>query len=93
MTIEVKIPAVMRTNTAGQSSISCTGNTVKEALADLVNQHSDIEKVLFDSSANLHKYVNIYIDSEDIRYIGGLEAELGDAKELTILPAVAGGQE
>lgn len=91
MSIEIRIPAVMRANTAGQAVVKCTGETVGSVLEDLVKQYPDIGGVLFSGDKVLHKYVNIYLESDDIRYIGGLEATIGDVKELTILPAVAGG--
>ncbi len=91
MPITVRIPSVMRANTATKATVECEGNTVGEVIADLVRQHKDIGDVLFDGDNNLHKYVNMYLESDDIRYIGGLEAPIGTAKELTILPAVAGG--
>ena len=91
MAITVRIPSVMRSSTATNATVKCSGETVGDVISDLVNQHSDIGNVLFDGDKNLHKYVNMYLDSDDIRYIGGLEAPVGQAKELTILPAVAGG--
>ena len=90
MAIEIRIPAVMRSNAAGQATVSCSGETVGEALSDLVEQYPGIEAVLFNEDKALHKYVNIYLGADDIRYIGGLDAPIGDVKELTILPAVAG---
>lgn len=91
MAIEIRIPAVMRTNTAGLAAVSCEGETVGQVLDNLVEQYPSIGGVLFGADKTLHRYVNIYLDADDIRYIGGLDADLGDAKELTILPAVAGG--
>ncbi|HMS24426.1 MAG TPA: MoaD/ThiS family protein [Acidimicrobiia bacterium] len=93
MSIEVRIPAVMRSNTAGQATAQCTGDTVGTVLDDLIAQFPGIGDVLFGDTKTLHKYVNIYLDADDIRYVGGLDAKIGEAKELTILPAVAGGSE
>lgn len=93
MSVQVRIPAVMRANTAGQAVVSCEGGSVGEVLENLVAQFPDISAVLFEKDNQLHKYVNMYLESDDIRYIGGLSALVGDAKELTILPAVAGGCE
>lgn len=92
MAIQVSIPAVMRPKTDGKSTVECDGDTVAELLADLISKHPEIKNVIFDGD-QLHKYVNIYVDSDDIRYVGGLQASTGDAKEVTILPAVAGGAE
>lgn len=91
MSIAVRIPTVMRTNVGGNSVVECTGNTIAEVLEDLTVKYPDIKNVLFKEQDVLHKYVNLYLDEDDIRYIGGLEAQIGEAKELTILPAVAGG--
>jgi molybdopterin synthase sulfur carrier subunit len=81
----------MRANTAGQAVVECQGDTVGAVLADLIAQHEGIKDVLFASEGELHKYVNIYVDADDIRYIGGLDAPTVSAQEMTILPAVAGG--
>ncbi len=91
MAIEIRIPAVMRASAGGQKTVSCKGATVGQVLENLVEQHPDIEGILFSDNKTLHRFVNIYLGPDDIRYIGGLEAQLGDEKELTILPAVAGG--
>lgn len=91
MAIEIRIPAVMRTNTAGQAIVNCEGTTVGGALDSLIEQYPAIGGVLFGENKTLHRYVNIYLGADDIRYIGGLDAQVGDEKELTILPAVAGG--
>jgi molybdopterin synthase sulfur carrier subunit len=91
MKIIVRIPTVMRNSTNSNATVQCTGANVDEVIKDLVAQYPDISNVLFDSDSNLHKYVNIYLADDDIRYIGGLEAPVKDGDEITLLPAVAGG--
>lgn len=81
----------MRSNTEGNSVVACSGSNVNEVLNDLTNQYPGIKDVLFDGQNQLHKYVNIYVDSDDIRYVGGLDAPVNPNSEITILPAVAGG--
>lgn len=91
MSISVRIPTVMRNSTGSNPSVECSGTTIKEVLDDLVSQYAGLASVLYDSEGNLHKYVNIYLADDDIRYIGGLDAPVKDGDEVTLLPAVAGG--
>ena len=91
MSISVRIPTVMRNATNSVAIVQCAGKTISEVIADLTTQYPNLKDILFDSDSNLHKYVNIYLSDDDIRYIGGLEAEVKDGDEITLLPAVAGG--
>jgi len=81
----------MRNTTNSNAIVHCKGENIAEILGDLTAQYPDIVNVLFDAESNLHKYVNIYVADEDIRYIGGLDAPVKDGDEITLLPAVAGG--
>ena len=91
MSITVRIPTVMRNATGNNAVVTTKGATVSEVLADLTAQYPDITGVLYDSDSNLHKYVNIYVNDDDIRYIGKLDAPVKEGDEITLLPAVAGG--
>lgn len=91
MSICVRIPTVMRNSTNSNAIVQCNGTTVSEIIADLTAKYPDLSGVLYDSDSKLHKYVNIYLADDDIRYIGGLEAPVKDGDEITLLPAVAGG--
>ena len=91
MSITVRIPTVMRNHTESKATVECSGSSIKEVLDDLLSQYAGLSDVIYDSEVSLHKYVNIYVADDDIRYIGGLEAPVKDGDDVTLLPAVAGG--
>jgi len=90
MAIEVKIPTILRTYTAGEKAVSAEGKTLSALIDDLEANHSGIKERLIDNG-DLRRFVNVYINDEDVRFIGGLEAELKDGDQVVVLPAVAGG--
>jgi MoaD family protein len=90
MAITVSIPTILRTHTGGEKSVQASGATVSEVISDLDAKHGGIkERLVKDGS--LHRFVNIYVNDEDVRFAGGLEAPVSDGDSVTILPAVAGG--
>jgi molybdopterin converting factor small subunit len=91
MAVEIKLPTVLRAQADGQSSVMIDGATVGEVFAKLIEQYPGLRGNLLDDGGGLHKFVNVYKDDDDIRYLDGLDTKLGDGDELTILPAVAGG--
>jgi sulfur-carrier protein len=91
MTITVKIPAQLRGVTEGESEIEVQGATVGEALDAVFDQHADLRERITEDGG-LRRFVNVYVSGEDIRFQDGLETELSEGDEVTILPAVAGGQ-
>jgi MoaD family protein len=90
MAIEVKIPTILRTYTAGEKAVSAEGKTLSALIDDLEANHSGIKGRLIDNG-DLRRFVNVYINDEDVRFIGGLDAELKDGDQVVVLPAVAGG--
>lgn len=92
MAVTVSIPTILRTHTGGEKSVEAKGSTVAEVIADLENNHNGISGRLLNDG-KLHRFVNIYVDDEDIRFAGGLGAPVGENSTVTILPAVAGGAE
>lgn len=90
MSVTVSIPTILRTHTGGEKAVSAEGKTVREVIDDVDAQHDGIRARLVKDE-KLHRFVNIYVNDEDIRFSGGLEAEVKDGDTLTILPAVAGG--
>ena len=90
MAVTVSIPTILRTHTGGEKTVEAKGSTVAEVIDDLDSRHSGIAKRLVNNG-NLHRFVNIYVDDEDVRFAGGLEAPVGENSTVTILPAVAGG--
>lgn len=91
MSVEIKLPTVLRVHADGQATVSVDGATVGEVFATLVERHPGLRGNLLDDSGTLHKFVNVYKDDDDIRYLDGLDTKLTDGDVLSILPAVAGG--
>ena len=87
----VSIPTILRTHTGGEKSVEAKGATVAEVIDDLDAQHSGLRDRLI-TNGNLHRFVNVYVDDEDVRFAGGLEAPVRESSTVTILPAVAGGK-
>ncbi len=90
MAVTVSIPTILRPLTGGEKSVEAKGGTVAEVIDDLESRHAGIAAKLI-TNGNLHRFINIYVDDEDVRFAGGLEAPVGENSQLTILPAVAGG--
>ena len=90
MAIRVQIPTPMRQHTGGKAEVEATGATVQEVLDDLGKQFPGLTERLFDKG-QLKRFVNVYLNDEDIRFHGGFEAAVEDGDELTIVPAIAGG--
>ncbi len=91
MAIEVKIPTILRTYTGGAKSVDATGETLSALIDDLDASHAGIKDRLITDQGALHRFVNVYVNDEDVRFTGSLETEVKDGDSVTILPAVAGG--
>jgi molybdopterin converting factor small subunit len=93
MTITVSIPTILRTHTGGEKRVSASGDTLQAVITDLEANYSGISDRLIDTdnAGKLHRFVNIYVNDEDVRFSGGLETPVADGDSVTILPAVAGG--
>src|SRR5215475_6539609 len=89
--VEVKLPTVLRAQADGQATVSVDGATVGDVFGALVGQYPGLRENLLDDKGGLHKFVNVYKDDDDIRYLEGLDTKLADGDVLSILPAVAGG--
>ena len=90
MAVLVKIPTQLRAATGGASSATVEGETVREVLDALYDRFSDLRERIADDGG-LRRFVNVYIGGEDIRFLDGLDTNVDDGDEVTILPAVAGG--
>jgi molybdopterin converting factor small subunit len=90
MAIEVRIPTILRTYTSGAKSVEGSGATLDELLADLETRHDGLRGRLVEDDS-LRRFVNVYLNDEDVRFIGGLSAPVKDGDTVTVLPAVAGG--
>ena len=86
----VSIPTILRTHTGGAKSVEAEGGTVGEVIDDLESRHTGLRDRLI-TNGSLHRFVNIYVDDEDVRFAGGLDAPVKESSTVTILPAVAGG--
>ncbi|ETK33873.1 MoaD/ThiS family protein [Microbispora corallina] len=90
MAIEVRIPTILRTYTDGAKAVDATGSTLEELIGDLESRHPGLKDRLVDGGA-LRRFVNVYLNDEDVRFLGGLETPVSDGDTVTVLPAVAGG--
>ena len=90
MTVKVKIPTQLRSATGGESVATVDGSTVGEVLDALYERFDELRSRIAEDGG-LRRFVNVYVDGEDIRFLEGLETPVSDGDEVTILPAVAGG--
>jgi MoaD family protein len=90
MAVTVSIPTILRTHTGGEKTVEAAGSTVAEVIDNLDANHGGIKSRLV-KEGSLHRFVNVYVNDEDVRFAGGLEAAVSDGDNVTILPAVAGG--
>ncbi|MET9435196.1 MoaD/ThiS family protein [Streptomyces sp. NPDC006551] len=90
MAIEVRIPTILRTYTDGAKAVEGSGDTLAELFADLESRHNGIEARIVDNGT-LRRFVNVYLNDEDVRFLDGIDTKLADGDNVTILPAVAGG--
>jgi molybdopterin synthase sulfur carrier subunit len=87
----VKIPPVLRASVGGEKEVSAEGTSVGEVLNALAAAHPQTQSQLFSAEGELNRYVNVYLNDEDVRVLDGLETAVGDGDTLVILPAMAGG--
>lgn len=88
---KVKIPPVLRARTDGEAEVLAGGDNVGEVLEALATAHPDTRDQLFAGDGALNRYVNVYLNDEDVRVLDGLETAVSDADTVVILPAMAGG--
>ena len=94
MTVKVRIPTILRTYTGGQKAVDGQGTTLAEVIDDVEGRHPGLKARLVDvkdSSTTLRRFVNVYVNDEDVRFSGGLGAPVADGDVVVVLPAVAGG--
>ncbi|GAC1363315.1 MAG: MoaD/ThiS family protein [Actinomycetota bacterium] len=91
MPVLVRIPAVLRSQVGGQNSLKATPGTLRDVVAELVGEYPPLAEQLLGEEGQLHRFVNVYLNDEDVRYLDGLDTKLADGDVLSILPAVAGG--
>ena len=88
----IKIPPVLRPSVGGEREVSADGGSVGEVLRNLTSAHPETSAQLFGEGGELNRYVNVYLNDEDVRFLDGLQTPVADADSITILPAVAGGR-
>jgi MoaD family protein len=91
MPVRVKLPTILRKHSGGQALVDADGATLREVLADLESKFPGITKNVVSEDGGLHRFINVYVNDEDVRYLGSLETALADGDTVSILPAVAGG--
>lgn len=91
MTVKVLIPTPLQKLTQDQAEIACEGSTIRELLDSLESNCPGIKARLCDESGELRRFVNFYVNSEDIRFLEGSNTSLSDGDEVSIVPAIAGG--
>jgi sulfur-carrier protein len=90
MAIEVRIPTILRTYTDGAKQVEGAGSTLGELIVDIDGRHSGLRDRLVEGDG-LRRFVNVYLNDEDVRFLGGLATPVKDGDTVTVLPAVAGG--
>ena len=91
MAIDVRIPTILRNYTDGEKSVDGKGATLGDLFSDLDARYGGLRGRLIGVDGNLNRFVNVYLNDEDVRFLGGVETPLSDGDVVTILPAVAGG--
>jgi molybdopterin converting factor small subunit len=91
VSVDVRIPNILRPSAGGASVVVAEGETVGEVFSDLVRQHPGLEAQLLTPEGDLHRHLNVFLNDDDIRYLGRLDAKVSGSDTLTLMPAVAGG--
>ena len=91
MTIAVRLPTMLRPAAGGQAVVHADGATVGEVFEDLVRQYPELKVLVFGPDGDLHRHLNVFLNDDDVRYLGRLDAKVTETDELTLMPAVAGG--
>jgi MoaD family protein len=91
MSVQVKVPTIMRKHVDGQAKVEADGETLSALLDDLESKYPGITKNIRSDDGGLHRFINIYVNDEDVRYLGSLDATIKEGDTISILPAVAGG--
>ena len=91
MSVSIRIPTTFRELTKGESLLSASAGSLTCILTELGNEHPDFIERILDENKNLQRFVNIFLDDEDIRFLDGLETNVSEGQTLSIVPAVAGG--
>ena len=91
MSVSVRVPTILRTYTGGESEVSASGANLQEVLDDLDTSFSGIKARILDDNGELRRFVNVYVGNDDVRFLDGLQTQVKDGAEVSVIPAVAGG--
>jgi molybdopterin synthase sulfur carrier subunit len=91
VTVEVRLPNILRPMAGGEHVVQAEGATLGEVFDDLVRQHPGLRPSLFTPEGDMHRHLNVFLNDDDVRYLGRLEAKVGGSDTVTLMPAVAGG--
>ncbi len=91
MSISIEIPSALRPQAGDNSSVDVQGGSIKEALASLTTQYPDLGKRLYKTEGELNRFINIYVNDEDIRFLENLDTPVKAGDDIAIVPAIAGG--
>ncbi|MFD5147512.1 ubiquitin-like small modifier protein 1 [Streptomyces sp. NPDC058401] len=91
MSVNVRIPTILRTYTGGQAEVAAEGATLEEVIQSLEASHPGIAARVLDDQGKLRRFVNVYVNDDDVRFEGGLQTSTPDGAGISIIPAVAGG--
>lgn len=89
--IKVRIPTPLRSMTGGKNEVEIAGSTIAEIIENLGEAHPGIKERLYDEAGEVRRFINIYVNEEDIRFLTGKDTPLKDGDEVSIIPAIAGG--
>jgi MoaD family protein len=89
--VTVKLPTILRKHAGGQARVTAEGSTLREVLEHLERSYPGITKNVLTEDGGLHRFINVYLNDEDVRYLGALETPVSEGDTVSILPAVAGG--
>lgn len=87
----VRVPAVLRAATGGEATVKVSGGTIGEVFQDLVEQYPGLRSQVLSDDGSPHRHLNVFLNDDDIRYLGRLDAKVGEDDTITLMPAVAGG--
>jgi molybdopterin converting factor small subunit len=91
MSINVRVPTILRTYTGGESEVTAEGDTLAEVLDSLDGTYPGIKGRIVDEQGDLRRFVNVYVGNDDVRFLDGLGTQVADGTQVSVIPAVAGG--
>jgi len=92
VSVRVKLPTILRRHAGGEALVDAEGSTLRDLLSNLESRYPGITKNIVADDGGLHRFINVYVNDEDVRYLGSLETAVKEGDVVSILPAVAGGQ-